>query len=151
MTKAKPEYKPPWFTLQVIGIAGPSASGKTSVAKALVKKLNVAFPALPLIYNRNISLMMTQVPWVVLVSTDSFYKPLSREDSARAFENEYDFDAPSAWDWDLMVDKLKALKEGRKVEMPKYSFVKHSRLEETATVYGANIIILEVFRIGGGS
>ena len=92
--------------------------------------------------------MMTQVPWVVLVSTDSFYKPLSREDSARAFENEYDFDAPSAWDWDLMVEKLKALKEGRKVEMPKYSFVKHSRLEETATVYGANIIILEVFWMG---
>jgi uridine kinase len=146
MTKAKPEYKPPWFTLQVIGIAGPSASGKTSVAKALVKKLNVPYipPLYPSLYNRNISLMMTQVPWVVLVSTDSFYKPLSREDSARAFENEYDFDAPSAWDWDLMVEKLKALKEGRKVEMPKYSFVKHSRLEETATVYGANIIILEV-------
>jgi uridine kinase len=39
--KDKPEYKPPWFTLQVIGIAGPSASGKTSVAKALVKRLNV--------------------------------------------------------------------------------------------------------------
>jgi len=150
MTKAKPEYKPPWFTIQVIGIAGPSASGKTSVAKALVKKLNV--PYIPQLYpslnNRNMSLMMTQVPWVVLVSTDSFYKPLSREDSARAFENEYDFDAPSAWDWDLMVEKLKALKEGRKVEMPKYSFVKHSRLEETATVYGANIIILEVFRMG---
>jgi len=99
----------------------------------------------------NISLMTTQVPWVVLVSTDSFYKPLSQEDSARAFANEYDFDAPSAWDWDLMVEKLKALKEGRKVEMPKYSFVKHSRLEETATVYGANIIILEVFRTGSCS
>jgi Phosphoribulokinase / Uridine kinase family len=42
--KDKPEYKPPWFTLQVIGIAGPSASGKTSVAKALVKRLNVPTP-----------------------------------------------------------------------------------------------------------
>jgi uridine kinase len=39
--KVRLEYKPPWFTLQVIGIAGASASGKTSVAKALVKKLNV--------------------------------------------------------------------------------------------------------------
>jgi len=37
----KLEYRPPWFALQVIGIAGASASGKTSVAKALVKKLNV--------------------------------------------------------------------------------------------------------------
>jgi uridine kinase len=39
--KQKVEYKPPWFALQVIGIAGPSASGKTSVAKALVKQLDV--------------------------------------------------------------------------------------------------------------
>ena len=136
--KDKPEYKPPWFTLQVIGIAGPSASGKTSVAKALVKKLNVS-PMLRTI------LICYQVPWVVLVSTDSFYKPLTSEESKLAFQNEYDFDAPNAWDWDLMVEKLKELKEGRKVEIPKYSFVKHSRLKETATVYGANVIILEVF------
>jgi uridine kinase len=79
-----------------------------------------------------------------VISTDSFYKPLSAEDSARAFNNEFDFDTPMAWDWDLMVDKLKALKEGRRVQIPKYSFVKHSRLEETVTVYGANVIILEV-------
>jgi uridine kinase len=58
--------------------------------------------------------------------------------------NEYDFDAPRAWDWELMVEKLKLLKEGRKVEIPRYSFVKHSRLEETTTLYGANVIILEV-------
>jgi uridine kinase len=77
------------------------------------------------------------------MSTDSFYNPLTPEQSKLAFENEFDFDAPSAWDWDLMVEKLKELKEGRKVEIPKYSFVKHSRLEDTATVYGANVIILE--------
>ena len=81
---------------------------------------------------------------MVLISTDSFYKPLTPEQSKLAFENEFDFDAPSAWDWELMVEKLKALKEGRKVEIPKYSFVKHCRLEKTATVYGANVIILEV-------
>ena len=78
------------------------------------------------------------------MSTDSFYKPLTPEESQRAFRNEFDFDTPSAWDWDLMVEKLKELKEGRKVEIPKYSFVKHSRLKETATLYGANVIILEV-------
>ena len=46
MVDDKPEYKPPWFALQVIGIAGASASGKTSVANALVKKLNVSFSCL---------------------------------------------------------------------------------------------------------
>lgn len=85
---------------------------------------------------------------MVVLSTDSFYKPLTPEESARAFRNEYDFDAPQAWDWDLMVEKLKLLKEGRKVEIPRYSFVKHSRLEETTTLYGANVIILEVKTIG---
>jgi Phosphoribulokinase / Uridine kinase family len=40
-TKGPSSYRPPWFTLQVIGIAGPSASGKTSVARTLIKKLNV--------------------------------------------------------------------------------------------------------------
>jgi uridine kinase len=85
-----------------------------------------------------------QVPWVVLISTDSFYKPLTPEESKQAFQNEYDFDSPNAWDWDLMVETLKSLKEGRKVEIPNYSFVKHCRLPETATVYGATVIILEV-------
>jgi uridine kinase len=78
------------------------------------------------------------------VSTDSFYKPLTSEQSAAAFRCEFDFDEPGAWDWDLMVEKLKELKEGRKVEIPNYSFAKHNRLPETATVYGANVIILEV-------
>jgi uridine kinase len=81
-----------------------------------------------------------------LISTDSFYNPLTPEESERAFRNEFDFDAPEAWDWDLMVEKLRELKEGRKVEIPNYSFVKHNRLEETHTVYGANVIILEVRR-----
>ena len=78
------------------------------------------------------------------MSTDSFYKPLTSEQSDAAFRCEFDFDEPGAWDWDLMVEKLKELKEGRKVEIPNYSFAKHNRLPETATVYGANVIILEV-------
>ena len=89
-------------------------------------------------------MIIVQVPWVVLISTDSFYKPLTSEESRRAFDNEYDFDSPNAWDWDLMVEKLKELKGGKKVEIPKYSFVKHARLPETETVYGATVIILEV-------
>jgi uridine kinase len=79
------------------------------------------------------------------VSTDSFYKPLTPEQSTAAFRCEFDFDEPAAWDWDLMVETLKELKEGRKVEIPNYSFAMHSRLPDTATVYGANVIILEVF------
>jgi uridine kinase len=84
----------------------------------------------------------------VVLSTDSFYKSLTREESERAFRNEFDFDSPEAWDWDLMVEKIRGLKEGRREVIPRYSFVRHARLEETVTVYGANVIILEVRRLG---
>jgi uridine kinase len=43
---------------------------------------------------------------------DSFYKPLSPEERVMAFKNEYDFDSPSAIDFDLLVEKLRELKAG---------------------------------------
>lgn len=43
---------------------------------------------------------------------DSFYKPLSPEQSVKAFQNEYDFDSPEAIDFDALVQNLKDLKAG---------------------------------------
>ena len=43
---------------------------------------------------------------------DSFYKVLGPEEHAKAFRSEFDFDAPDAIDFDALVDRLKALKEG---------------------------------------
>lgn len=43
---------------------------------------------------------------------DSFYKPLTSEQSAAAFRNEYDFDAPAAIDFDVLVDRLRDIKAG---------------------------------------
>ncbi len=44
---------------------------------------------------------------------DSFYKSLNPEQSEKAFENEYDFDSPNAIDFDVLVDRLKDLKQGQ--------------------------------------
>lgn len=60
-----------------------------------------------------------------------------------AERNEYNFDHPDAFDIDLMVDVLRKLKEGRKVEVPIYNFVTHSREQGTKTMYGANVVIFE--------
>lgn len=43
---------------------------------------------------------------------DSFYKPLTPEQSAQAFKNEFDFDSPKAIDFDLLVERLQDLKHG---------------------------------------
>ncbi|KAJ1650055.1 Uridine kinase [Dispira simplex] len=107
----------------IIGVAGGSASGKTSVAEVILKSLNV--------------------PWVIIISMDSFYKALTPEQSAQAFRNEYDFDHPNAFDYQLMYDCLSALKQGQKVNIPVYDFKAHSRTDKVQSVYGANVVIFE--------
>lgn len=95
-----------------LGICGGSASGKTTVAEKIIESLGV--------------------PWVTLLSLDSFYKVLNEKQHEIADKNEYNFDHPDAFDFDLLISTLQMLKEGRKVEVPIYNFVTHSR--ETRTV-----------------
>lgn len=116
-------YNPPWANTSIIGIAGSSGSGKTSLAYAIIKELSL--------------------PWVVILSMDSFYKPLSPEESAAAFRCEYDFDAPEAIDFDVLVDRLRDIKAGKKADIPVYSFEKHARLDESTTIYSPHVLILE--------
>lgn len=88
----KANYSPPWANTSIIGVAGSSGSGKTSLSIAIVRELSL--------------------PWVVILSMDSFYKPLTPDQSAAAFRNEYDFDAPEAIDFDILVEKLRDIKAG---------------------------------------
>ncbi|KAI7605021.1 uridine-cytidine kinase-like protein-like 1, partial [Hortaea werneckii] len=74
---------------------------------------------------------------------DSFYKPLTVEQSAAAFRNEYDFDSPDAIDFDCLVERLRSIKAGQKGDIPVYSFEKHARLDKTTTIYSPHVIILE--------
>ncbi|GAT28165.1 uridine kinase [Aspergillus luchuensis] len=116
-------YSPPWADLSIIGIAGSSGSGKTSVAMEIVKSLNL--------------------PWVVILVMDSFYKSLSPEDHARAHRNQYDFDCPESLDFDVLVQTLRDLKQGKKADIPIYSFAEHQRQPETSTLYSPRVLILE--------
>jgi len=124
--------RPPWyksngeesFSSFVIGVCGGSASGKTTVAKSIIEGIDV--------------------PWVVLLSMDSFYKGISTEkDKALALTGDYNFDHPDAFDWEAMTDILQKLKEGKSVEVPIYDFQTHSRQKETKRVYGASVVIFE--------
>ncbi|KAJ5322113.1 uncharacterized protein N7506_011243 [Penicillium brevicompactum] len=116
-------YSPPWQDLSIIGIAGSSGSGKTSVAMEIVRSLNL--------------------PWVVILVMDSFYKTLSSEEHHRAHANDYDFDCPDSIDFDLLVQTLRDLKKGKKANIPVYSFADHQRQPQTTTLYSPRVIILE--------
>ncbi|KAI0974584.1 uridine kinase [Xylaria arbuscula] len=116
-------YSPPWADLSIIGIAGSSGSGKSTLSQAIVSKLNL--------------------PWVVILSMDSYYKPLDPDSSRKAFMNEYDFDSPEAIDFDALLETLQDLKAGKRAEVPVYSFEKHQRLEETTIIYSPHVLILE--------
>uniref|UniRef100_A0AAY4EPB3 Uridine-cytidine kinase n=1 Tax=Denticeps clupeoides TaxID=299321 RepID=A0AAY4EPB3_9TELE len=123
--------RPPWYNEHgtqskeafVIGLCGGSASGKTTVARKIIEALDV--------------------PWVVLLSMDSFYKVLSPEQQLLAASNDYNFDHPDAFDFDLLVHTLRKLKLGKSVKIPVYDFTTHGRQKEWKTVYGASVIIFE--------
>lgn len=122
--------RPPWYDSQgqqvepfVIGVCGGSASGKTTVANKIISELGV--------------------PWVTLLSMDSFYKVLNEKQHEAAAVNEYNFDHPDAFDFELLTATLARLKEMKKVEVPIYNFVKHQRETKTTSMYGANVIIFE--------
>uniref|UniRef100_A0A7M4E925 Uridine-cytidine kinase n=1 Tax=Crocodylus porosus TaxID=8502 RepID=A0A7M4E925_CROPO len=123
--------RPPWYTETgapldeafVIGLCGGSASGKTTVANKIIEALDV--------------------PWVVLLSMDSFYKVLNKEQQELAACSEYNFDHPDAFDFDLLVSVLRKLKKGKSVKVPVYDFTTHSRRKEWKTIYGANVIVFE--------
>ncbi|PGH26826.1 uridine kinase [Polytolypa hystricis UAMH7299] len=123
MVELQARYSPPWADMKIVGIAGSSGSGKSSVAMEILRSLNL--------------------PWVVILVMDSFYKPLSVEENAIAHANEFDFDSPNAIDFDLLVQTLKDLKQGRKVDIPIYSFEKHQREEKTIPLYSPHVVVLE--------
>lgn len=79
----------------MIACAGGSASGKTTVARCAIarRRGRMAF----LIAVRGSSIIgQLNVPWVAVISMDSFYKELTPEQRSAAYRNEYDFDCPGA-------------------------------------------------------
>lgn len=93
-------------TPQIIAIAGASGSGKSTLAKALVEALGHA-RSLPLTH-------------------DDYYRPLTP--AQRAAVATHDFDHPDALDNALLADHLKALRQGREVQVPVYAFDVHDRV-----------------------
>lgn len=104
----------------IIGIAGGTGSGKTTLTNSLLKRFNGQ---------------------VGVIYHDNYYK---RNDHLTYDERtELNYDAPTAFDNDLLVTHLKALIGGQTIETPVYDFTDHNRSEETMIVQPQRIIILE--------
>ena len=105
----------------IIGIAGGTGSGKTTV----VNKILSSFPA----------------GEVAVSPQDSYYKDSSHippEDRSKI-----NFDEPDAIEWSLLVEHLRQLKKGNSIEMPTYSYLTCTRQEETVSVKPCDVVIVE--------
>lgn len=105
----------------IIGIAGGTGSGKTTVARAVMRRLGP--------------------DKVTFISQDSYYKDhpeLSFEEREKI-----NYDHPLAFDNDLLIHHLNRLRKGHIVQAPVYDFTIHARSKETQKLYPRNIVIIE--------
>ncbi len=108
-------------SITIIGIAGGTGSGKTTVVKKIMELLPPHY--------------------VTIVPLDSYYNDTS--DMTEEERHAINFDHPDAFDWKLLIKHVNELKEGRAVEQPTYSYLKCNRLPETIHVEPKPVIIIE--------
>eukprot|EP01031_Cornospumella_fuschlensis_P026079 gene26079-31491_t len=109
------------FAPVVIGIAGGSASGKTTLAKAIIQEVGEDH--------------------ISFIGHDNYYKDLRHltiEERAKV-----NFDHPESLDSELLTTHLRALKSGQAVSIPTYDFTTHSRTDQTIIIEPRKIILVD--------
>jgi uridine kinase len=105
----------------IIGIAGGSGSGKTTVARVILERVGADH--------------------IALLPHDAYYKDLSYlPPHQRALVN---FDHPDSLETGLLVEHLRSLREGHSIEMPVYDFKVHSRTTQTVLITPQPVILVE--------
>jgi uridine kinase len=105
----------------IVGIAGGTGSGKTTVVKKIIDVLPGGE--------------------VVVMPQDSYYKDNSHIPLEE--RQKINFDHPDSLEWSLLIDHLKQLRKGRSVEMPIYSYLTCVRAKETITIKPAKVVLIE--------
>ncbi len=105
----------------IIGIAGGTGSGKTTVVEKIIENLSG--------------------DELCVISQDSYYK--ENDNLTHQERLKINFDHPDAIDFDLLVDHLALLKSGEAIEQPIYSFIEHNRTKKTKTTVPRKVIVVE--------
>lgn len=105
----------------VIGIAGGTGCGKTTVVNQIIAEL--------------------PDEEVGVISQDSYYNDLSHLSLAE--RRETNFDHPNSIDFKLLAEHLKSLREGRSIQQPVYSFLECNRTDETVPTHPTKVLIVE--------
>jgi uridine kinase len=105
----------------IIGIAGPSGSGKSLLASTIINELGSKR--------------------VVVISEDSYYKDLG--DMPQHVRAECNFDHPDSLDHELLLKHLSILQSGQEVAIPQYDHSTHQRLSTTCLIQNHSIVVLE--------
>ncbi len=105
----------------IIGVAGGSGSGKSTVTREVLAAVGASL--------------------VAVLMQDDYYL----DQSELSFEErcKTNYDHPDAFDWPLLMAHVKALREGHAIDMPVYDFKRHCRAENTVSIQPAPIIVLE--------
>jgi uridine kinase len=111
----------PAMALFVIGVAGGSGSGKTTVVRRIVDSLGPEH--------------------VTVLDHDRYYR--DRNDLRLEERAALNYDHPDALETDLLVQHVRELKSGRAVNVPQYDFTRHARLAETETFQPRRALIVE--------
>ena len=107
--------------MYIIGIAGGTGSGKTTVVRKIMEAL--------------------QDENVAVIPQDSYYNDnslISMEDRRKI-----NYDHPSAFDWDLLRKQIQQLRDGKAIEQPTYDYITSNRKKETVHVEPCEVIIIE--------
>ncbi|MBQ0068615.1 MAG: uridine kinase [Bacteroidales bacterium] len=105
----------------IIGIAGGTGSGKTTVVRKIMDRLPFGE--------------------VGIISQDNYYKDSSHVPAED--RQKINFDEPAAFDWDLLLEHLEELKLGHAIEMPTYSYLTCSRNKETIHLEPHDVVVIE--------
>lgn len=106
----------------IIGIAGGSASGKTTIASTLVDAFK-------------------DETYITVIKQDDYYKDQSHKSMEERVKTNYDH--PDAFDTPLLVEQLLALKNGQTIKKPIYDYELHTRSEKVEEIHPTHVIILE--------